>query len=95
MTIHPTEASARPWPYCAAVSGNCLLVDMADAIGKNGLEMALSFLLAADEGSRMTLEHGEQGLMVQVAGAVDRTVDQTLGTECLRDIRQRIDLLKK
>ncbi len=61
------------WPHCPYANRTCLLYDMAGTMGRNIHETLITFILAAEEGARLTLQRNRDGFTVQVTRAVLKT----------------------
>ncbi len=80
------EEAARRWPYCSVLQGCCLAHSAARQMGTRPLTTLLTFVATADTGARLTLQRNREWFTVQVTDAVERTDDNQLALEELRQI---------
>ena len=101
MTTHQSSAQAHesmeiePWPHCASIGGTCLAYEMGQAVGEVVESALLTFMVSADDGSRLTLQKNRDGFTVQVTGAVGRATGGTFGLPEVQALRKRLDELVK
>ncbi len=85
--------TGAPWPYCAAIEGTCLAFETGQFLGASVLSTLLTFILAANEGGRLTLQKSREDFTVQVTGAVERTTTGKVGLPEVRALRKKLDML--
>ena len=72
-----TAPEGRPkepeWPECAQLGSVCLLIPMAESLGDNIRDSLITFILNAEEGSRLSLQRNREGFTLQITGPVVRT----------------------
>ncbi len=89
------EATTRgAWPYCAAIEGTCLAFETGQSLGASVLSTLLTFILAANEGGRLTLQKAGEGFTVQVTGAVYRKTEKTFDLRAAQGLRKQLNNLR-
>ncbi len=83
--------SGEDWPYCVVTEGTCLAYQMGQTMGASLLEELVSFVLNAQEGSRLILQKNRDGCTLQATGPVNRSVKQNLELSRLREFRQMLN----
>ncbi len=85
------RAQELRWPHCPYADRTCLLYDMAHSMGRNVHDTLVSFILAAEEGARLTLQRNRDGFTVQVTRAVQKTAKDPMNAPGLWALRPNLE----
>lgn len=85
------QARETRWPHCPYASRTCLLYEMAQSMGRNVHDTLVNFILAAEEGARLTLQRNRDGFTVQVTRAVQKTTKDPMNAPGLWVLRPNLE----